>query len=172
MKRRFASLALLLGALPALAAETIVGRVIGVADGDTLTILVDHRTTVIRLDGIDAPEKGQPFGQAAKRQLSELAFDRTVTATCSKVDRYKRHVCAVHVEGSDAGEALIASGHAWVFTRYVHELTAARRAAYERAECTARDERRGLWGDPSPTSPWEWRQTKRSPPDDMGTWGH
>jgi endonuclease YncB( thermonuclease family) len=172
MKRLFGSLALVLGALSTLAAETITGRVVGVADGDTLTILVDHRTTVIRLDGIDAPEKGQPFGQAAKRHLSEFAFDRTATATCSKVDRYRRHVCAVHVEGHDVGEALIASGHAWVFTRYAHELPPTRRVAYVEAEHTARDERLGLWRDPSPTPPWEWRQAKRSPHDDMGTWGH
>jgi endonuclease YncB( thermonuclease family) len=153
-------------------AETLTGRVIGVADGDTLTILVDQRTAVIRLDGIDAPEKGRAFGQAAKRTLSDLAFDRTATATCHKVDRYQRRVCAVSVDGRDVGEELILRGHAWVFTRYAHELPAVRRGAYENAERTAREERRGLWQDTSPVPPWEWRQMKRSSSGDMGTWGH
>jgi endonuclease YncB( thermonuclease family) len=172
VKHVLVSLVLALSVFSALGAETLTGRVVGVADGDTLTILVDQRTSVIRLDGIDAPEKGQAFGQAAKRTLSDFAFDRTATATCNKVDRYQRRVCAVSVDGRDAGLHLIASGHAWVFTRYAHELPAARRADYENAERAARDERRGLWLDHAPTPPWEWRHAKRSPQVDIGTWGH
>jgi endonuclease YncB( thermonuclease family) len=172
LKQLLIALVLGLSAIDALAGETLTGRVVGVADGDTLTILVDQRTAVIRLDGIDAPEKGQPFGQAAKRTLSDLAFDRTATATCHKVDRYQRRVCAVTVDDRDVGEELILRGHAWVFTRYAHELPTARRSAYEQAERRARDERSGLWQDTSPVPPWEWRQMKRSPSGDMGTWGH
>jgi endonuclease YncB( thermonuclease family) len=171
-KSLLAGAVLAVALLPSVGAETIRGRVVSVADGDTLTILVDHRTTIVRLDGIDAPEKGQPFGQAAKRQISDLAFDRTATATCSKVDRYRRHVCAVSVEGEDVGLHLIASGHAWVFIRYAHELPAVRRAQYEVAERAARDERRGLWRDASPMPPWEWRHVRQPPQGDMGTWGH
>jgi endonuclease YncB( thermonuclease family) len=172
VKHAIISLVLALPVFSALGAETLIGRVVGVADGDTLTILVERSTAVIRLDGIDAPEKGQAFGQAAKRTLSDFAFDRTATATCHKVDRYQRRVCAVSVDGRDAGLHMIASGHAWVFTRYAHELSAARRADYENAERSARDERRGLWGDASPMPPWEWRQAKRSLQVDVGTWGH
>jgi endonuclease YncB( thermonuclease family) len=157
VKHALVTLVLGLSVFSAIGAETLTGRVVGVADGDTLTILVDQAPAVIRVDGIDAPEKGQAFGQAAKRTLSDLAFDRTATATCHKVDRYQRRVCAVSVDGRDAGLHLIASGHAWVFTRYAQELPAARRADYENAERVARDERRGLWGDASPMPPWEWR---------------
>jgi endonuclease YncB( thermonuclease family) len=172
LKPFLAAFFLCLPTAPAIGAETLTGRVVGVADGDTLTILAERSTAVIRLDGIDAPEKGQAFGQAAKRTLSDLAFDRTATATCHKVDRYQRRVCAVSVDGRDAGIHLIASGHAWVFTRYAHELPTTRRVEYEKAERTARDERRGLWGDAPPMPPWEWRQAKRSPQVDVGTRGH
>jgi endonuclease YncB( thermonuclease family) len=83
-------------------ATTIAGRVVSVADGDTLTILdADKQRHVIRLDGIDAPEKGQAFGQASKRHLSALAFDREAEAECHKVDRYGRRVCSVVVAGVD-----------------------------------------------------------------------
>jgi endonuclease YncB( thermonuclease family) len=172
VKQLLVSLFLALSLASAESAETLTGRVVGVADGDTLTILVDRSTTVIRLDGIDAPEKGQAFGQAAKRSLSDLAFDRTATATCHKVDRYQRRVCAVTVDGRDVGEELIRRGHAWVFTRYAHELPAVRRGAYGDAERRAREGHRGLWQDASPVPPWKWRQMKRSSSGDMGTWGH
>ncbi len=140
-------------------AGTIVGRVVAVADGDTLTILdAEQRQHIVRLDGIDAPEKGQPFGQASKRRISDLAFGRIATADCGKVDRYRRNVCSVVVDGNDPGAELLRSGLAWVFTRYVHELPAQRRADYRQAELQAQQGGVGLWGDADLMPPWEWRR--------------
>lgn len=79
-------------------AETIEGRIVGVTDGDTITLLdVDSRQHKIRLDGIDAPESGQPFGRAAKQHLAELLANREAVAECSKTDRNRREVCRVLV---------------------------------------------------------------------------
>jgi endonuclease YncB( thermonuclease family) len=135
----------------------LVGRVIGVADGDTLTLLdAEQRQHIIRLDGIDAPEKAQPFGQASKRNLSALAFDREATAACNKVDRYKRNVCRVTVDEADLCLEQLRAGLAWVFTKYARELAVQRRTDYIGAEQTARTEQRGLWRDAEPMPPWEW----------------
>ena len=140
------------------AGTVITGRVVGVADGDTLTLLdADQRQHIIRLDGIDAPEKAQPFGQASKRNLSALAFDREATAACNKVDRYKRNVCRVTVDEADLCLEQLRAGLAWVFTKYARELAVQRRTDYIGAEQSARTEQRGLWRDAEPVPPWEWR---------------
>jgi endonuclease YncB( thermonuclease family) len=140
------------------AGTVITGRVVGIADGDTLTMLdADQRQHIIRLDGIDAPEKAQAFGQASKGHLSDLAIGRDAVAECHKVDRYRRSVCRVTVDDADLCLAQLRAGLAWVFTRYAHELTAQRRADYNDAESVARREQKGLWRDEAPLPPWEWR---------------
>lgn len=156
---RTALCALLIAASAATHAGTVLtGRVVGVADGDTLTLLdTNQQQHIIRLDGIDAPEKAQPFGQASKRHLSDLAFGREANAECHKVDRYKRSVCRVTVNEADLCLAQLRAGLAWVFTRYAHQLAAQRRADYNDAEQMARTEQRGLWRDAEPMPPWEWR---------------
>ena len=83
---------------------------------------------------IDAPEKGQAFGQASKRHLSDLAFDSEAVAECHKVDRYGRRVCGVAVAEVDVCLDQLRAGWAWLFTRYAHELPVSRRAAYVDAE--------------------------------------
>lgn len=145
---------------PAASGEVITGRVVGIADGDTVTILdADKRQHKIRLDGIDAPERGQPFGGVSKRRLSDLVAAREVLAECSKTDRYGRQICKVLVGDDDAGLHLIRAGLAWVFTRYAKGLPPDRREQYEAAESAARADRRGLWADSEPMPPWEWRQS-------------
>lgn len=140
------------------AGTVITGRVVAVADGDTITLLdADQRQHIVRLDGIDAPEKAQPFGQASKRHLSGLAFDRVATAECHKVDRYRRNVCRITVNEADLCLEQLRAGMAWVFTRYASELPSGRRADYIDAEQAARTEQRGLWRDAEPMPPWEWR---------------
>lgn len=140
------------------AGTVITGRVVGVADGDTLTLLdSEQRQHIIRLDGIDAPEKKQPFGQASKRHLSDLAFGQEATADCHKVDRYRRNVCNVTVNDADVCLEQMRAGLAWVYTKYARELPPQRRADYIDAETEARAARRGLWSDPEPMPPWEWR---------------
>jgi endonuclease YncB( thermonuclease family) len=141
------------------AAQTgLTGRVVGVSDGDTITVLDAGKTQhKIRIDGIDAPESGQPFGQRAKESLSGLAFGKDADAHCPKTDRYGRRVCRVLVDGVDVGLEQIRRGMAWHFKRYEREQSAQDRAAYAQAEQEARAGRAGLWRDAGPLPPWEWR---------------
>ena len=100
-------------------ADVLEGRVVGVADGDTLTLLDSNRQQHrIRLAGIDAPEKAQPFGQRSKQRLSDLAFEKEAKANSYKVDRYDRDVCTVFVNGKDIGLAQLDAGLAWWFRKY------------------------------------------------------
>jgi len=159
-----AALAVFIAAGTASAAEPvrIDGRIVAVADGDTLTLLDATKTQhKIRLDGIDAPEKGQAFGNRSKQSLSDLAFGREAQAHCPKVDRYNRRVCKVIVNGADVGLEQIKRGMAWAFVRYLKELEPERREAYIAAEANARAEKRGLWRDSDPMPPWEWRDQHR-----------
>ncbi len=127
-------------------AETITGRVVGVADGDTITVLdankVQHK---IRLAGIDAPEKKQPFGNRSKESLSALAFDKTVNVETSKRDRYGRQIGKVLVNGRDVKLVQIERGMAWFYRKYQREQPPNDQRLYEAAEDAARVEKQGLW---------------------------
>jgi endonuclease YncB( thermonuclease family) len=139
-------------------AETIDGRVVGVSDGDTITVLDNSKKQhKIRLSGIDAPESKQPFGQASKRHLSNLIFNRNVTLYCGKTDKYKRQVCVVMVNGQDANLAQVKAGMAWWYRAYAKEQIPEHRAQYQAAEMDAQLQRIGLWQDNAPVPPWEWR---------------
>lgn len=144
-------------------AEPISGRIVGVTDGDTLVLLAANRDQYkIRLSGIDAPEKRQPFGERSKTNLSALAFGQEATADCPKMDRYGRHVCTVFIRGKDVGLAQIADGMAWWYQKYSNQQTSLARADYEAAELSARTKQQGLWVDKNPIPPWGWRQSLRS----------
>lgn len=150
----------------ALAARPYVleGKVIHVADGDTITMLLADRTQVkIRFSGIDAPEKGQAWGQRSRRSMSALAAGRQARAYVGKTDRYGRCVAVVTVDGADVGVEQLRRGLAWVYTRYLDELPYDARRLYLQAEREARDARRGLWSDPDPVPPWDWRKMRRAP---------
>jgi endonuclease YncB( thermonuclease family) len=148
---------LALGAL-ALPAE-LQGRVVGVTDGDTITLLSPGNVQEkIRLSGIDAPEKGQPFGDASKRNLSDLVFDKEASVDWHKRDRYGRVVGVVRVDGRDVGLCQIKSGLAWHFRRYQNEQSLDDRLVYLHAEEVAREARVGLWADAAPMAPWDWRK--------------
>ena len=143
-------------------AQSLVGRVVGVTDGDTVTLLVDGRVQhKIRLSGIDAPEKAQPFGNRAKQRLSSLVYGKTVTAVGTKQDRYRRLIAKLLVDGQDANLEMVASGYSWHYKKYQSEQTAADRMAYAKAEHDARLARRGLWADVSPVAPWDYRHGTR-----------
>jgi endonuclease YncB( thermonuclease family) len=138
--------------------ETITGRVVGISDGDTITVLDSTKTQhKIRLAGIDAPESKQAFGQASKKHLSDMVFNKDVTLECGKTDKYRRRVCVVMANGNDANLAQVASGMAWWYRKYQKEQTAQQRADYEAAEAMAKAGRVGLWSDAEPVPPWEWR---------------
>ena len=128
-------------------------RVVGIADGDTLTVLTAQRQQHrVRLSGIDAPERRQAFGQVSKQHLSDLAYDKMVSVVFHKRDRYKRILGKVLVNGADAGLNQIQSGLAWHYKKYEREQSPEDRVAYARAEEKSRAKRRGLWRDPRPVA--------------------
>lgn len=153
-------LALVLSFIPCTPAqaEELRGRVVGITDGDTLTLLVQEHQETIRLAEIDAPEKRQPFGQRAKQALSALAFGKPPRILSAGRDRYGRIVARVYTQGED-GETDISSemvrqGAAWVFDRYASD------GALYALQDEARAARRGLWALPAADQvpPWEWRR--------------
>ncbi|RMH96313.1 thermonuclease family protein [Stutzerimonas nitrititolerans] len=164
------TLALLLLSSPALSA-TLECRVIGVADGDTLTCLTaDKRQERIRLRGIDAPERKQSFGERSRQNLSNLAYGKTATIHWTKRDHWKRIIGSVWVDPADcpgcghtldAGRAQLANGMAWWYERYAKEQPQEERHAYEFEQAEARARSVGLWRDPQPIPPWDWRRGKR-----------
>ncbi|WP_232428956.1 thermonuclease family protein [Aromatoleum toluclasticum] len=156
-----AAFALLIAATSALA-DTYTGRVVGVTDGDTLTVLDhDYIQHKVRLSGIDAPEKSQPFGQVSRQHLASLVFGKTVTVDAYKEDRYGRTIGKVLLDGMDANLAQVRAGLAWHYKQYEREQEAEDRRTYASTESEARDERRGLWKDPHAMAPWEFRRARR-----------
>jgi endonuclease YncB( thermonuclease family) len=163
MKKRTLAAVMLLAvfACDALAA-TLAGRVVGVSDGDTVTVLTaENRQFKIRLSGIDAPEKKQPFGAHAKETLSRQLFGQPVTVEWSKTDRYGRIVGKIEIDGVDANLEQVREGSAWVYTQYLRELPLEDRKLDVEAERLAKSERRGLWRDTDPEPPWQWRHERR-----------
>lgn len=147
------------------AGSLLLGRVVAITDGDTLVLLDEaNQQHKIRLAGIDAPEMGQPFSQVSRRHLSSLAFQHLANADCPKVDKYRRLVCVVWVDGGDVNLAQIQAGLAWHYKKYESEQTVQDRNAYTNAEENARAASRGLWSQAEPIPPWEWRAWRtRSP---------
>jgi endonuclease YncB( thermonuclease family) len=143
----------------------ITGKVVSVADGDTITVLdADKTQHKIRLNGIDAPEKAQPFGQLSKQSLSDLVFGKTVQIDANKVDRYGREVGTVMVDGVDANLEQIKRGMAWHYKAYQLEQTVTDRAAYAAAEKDGVAASLGLWQDTKPVPPWDWRHRVKPAP--------
>ena len=136
--------------------ETLEGKVIKIADGDTLTLLTPSNQQVkIRLAGIDTPEKKQPFGNKAKQALSNLAFQKQALVEIAAKDRYGRTIGVVFVDGLNVNAELVKQGMAWVYRKYTDD---------ERLyvlESEAKQAKRGLWLDKNPIPPWEWRRGKR-----------
>ena len=148
---------LLLAAHSALAAE-ITGRVVGIADGDTLTVLDGARRQVrVRLAEIDTPESGQPYGDRARQALSDLAFGKAVRVAVLDTDRHGRTVGRVFAEGLDVNAEMVRRGAAWVYRRW------SRDPSLLRLEEEARAARWGLWALPEAqrVPPWEWRAANR-----------
>jgi endonuclease YncB( thermonuclease family) len=144
-------------------AETLRGKVVGIADGDTLTVLsAENKQYKVRLGGIDAPERRQPHYEAARQNLSMLAFGKMVTVDWHKRDVYGRLVGKVEAEGRDVGLAQVRAGLAWWFRKYAHEQSTFERSVYESAEREAQKHNRGLWRSSKPMPPWEWRAAQRA----------
>ena len=150
-----AAATLLLIGLTSNAYGDFTGKVVNVADGDTITVLRDRTQVKVRLLEIDAPEKAQAFGTKSKESLSEMCFGKTAELADKGKDRYGRVLARVTCDGVDANAEQVRRGMAWVYDRYVTDKTLY--AVQEEAKA----ERRGLWQDEKPLPPWEWRKTKR-----------
>jgi len=140
-------------------ADVITGRVVAVADGDTVTVRdASHRDYKVRLSGIDAPEKAQPFGVAAKKSLSGLVYGKEVTVNLIRHSHYPHVVGKVLVHGVDVNLVQIKRGMAWFFKHYQNEHPTEDSARYMQAQDAAENKRLGLWADKNPTPPWEFRK--------------
>ena len=137
-------------------AEEFAGKVVGVSDGETITVLRNRTPMKVRLSGIDCPESGQDFGSRAKAFTSELVFGQVVKVVPRDTDRYRRTVAEVLLaEGRSLNHELVRAGFAWRSRKYAPEI-----GTLAQLEAAARDAKRGLWSQPNPVPPWEWRKTQ------------
>lgn len=136
-------------------AEMLKGKVVGVSDGDTITILLEGNKPVkVRLAQIDAPEKHQDFGQKSKQSLSDMIYQKEVTVKVWDTDRYGRIVGQIFHNGTDINLEQVKRGMAWVYTRYAKD------PEYFKAMEIAKSKKIGLWSMPNPVPPWEFRKRK------------
>ena len=135
---------------------TLPGTVVGVIDGDTVDVRLQSGMIRVRLHAVDAPERDQPHGAAAKQALSTLVYGKDVSVQPIEQDRYDRLVARLWLGDMDVNAEMVKQGAAWVYRHYADDPAY---CAYERA---ARDLKRGLWGLPRDqrAAPWEWRKRK------------
>lgn len=146
----------LLFAAPPKVVEEISGQVVGVTDGDTITVLFNKETIEVRLVGIDAPEFGQSYDTKAKHALSEMTLGRTVTVKKTGTDKYGRTLGIAIVGDLDANAKMVEDGWAWYYDRYNDE------GRLSRLEIAARNAKRGLWADDTPIAPWDYRASQKT----------
>lgn len=138
-------------------AADLDGKVVRVHDGDTITLLINQRQVPVRLVEIDAPELKQAFGRRSRESLAGMCAGQLAHVVERGQDRYKRVLGRVTCGGIDANAEQIRRGMAWVFVRYAPKESPLYRIQYE-----AKLERRGLWSDPQPVAPWDWRAEQRA----------
>ena len=159
---------LILALVVSIAQADFPARVVGITDGDTIKVLDKTNTQhKIRLAGIDAPERKQPWGNRSRQGLAEILAGRDVTIEDRKTDRWGRIIAVVWVTPPDcpscprtldAAMSQLSRGLAWHFKRYAHEQPGDEGERYAFAEEEARAKGAGLWSDPAPVPPWEWRR--------------
>ena len=162
VKLTICSLLLIGGALNV---ATLQGKVIGVADGDTVTLLDAQKNQhKIRLQGIDAPELAQDWGSESRAALQGLALHQTVTIAYDQRDRYGRLLGHVFSTGCDhINLRLLREGMAWYYRAYACDLPASLRTPFNQAESTAQQQQQGLWRQVSPVAPWIFRNGEDAP---------
>lgn len=134
----------------------LTGKVVSIADGDTFTLLVENGEQVrVRLYRIDCPEKGQDFSNKAKEFLAEQVFNKEVVVDRKGLDRYGRTIGLVKIDGTTVNEKLLEAGLAWHYRQYDAN------PEWAKIEAEARASKRGLWMNPSPIPPWEYRKGVR-----------
>lgn len=135
-------------------------KVVRVIDADTIEVVDESKTqTRIRIHGIDAPERGQPFAARSRSTLSDLVSDKTIRIQPDGRDRYGRTIGRVTLGGRDVGLAMLEAGMAWHYVKYDQS------PQYAQAARAARDAGRGLWADKNPIPPWDWRKLEKSERD-------
>lgn len=144
-------------ATPVVATESYNCRVVGVSDGDTFTCLANGTKQIkVRLNQIDAPEKKQAFGTAAKNALAGYIFGKTVLLKTSGKDKYGRTIAEVYINNNNINKAMVADGYAWAYREYLRDQD------YLRIEAQAKSHTVGLWSHPNPTYPSDFRHKKTS----------
>jgi endonuclease YncB( thermonuclease family) len=139
-------------------AEVLLGTVIAVHDGDTVTLQNESGQKKIRLAGIDAPELNQPYGVESRHALKGAVLDRQVQVETTKADKYGRVVGKVIVDGQDINLKQLQLGMAWAYREYLRELSKVDKALYLEAEAQSKAIPFGLWRDSNPVEPWIWRK--------------
>ena len=157
-KKAIVALAFLAVSALAASAGSFEGRVVRVLDGDTIDVLVPEKTIVrVRLAGIDAPERGQPFGRKATQAVRDMAAGKTVRIASQSKDRYGRTIGEAFLpDGRSLNRELVRLGLAWQYRQYSDDQELAN------LEAEARKARRGLWSEPNPVPPWEWRRGRKN----------
>ena len=139
-----------------LSADTLEGRVVRVSDGDTITLLDAANTqSKIRLNGIDAPEKSQAFGEASRQNLARYIAGKSVRVEWKKRDRYGRILGTIFIDDLDVNLQQLKDGYAWHYKQFDSN------PAYAAAEAAAKEKRLGLWAGKDPVNPSDWRKNKR-----------
>jgi endonuclease YncB( thermonuclease family) len=148
--------------------ESLTGRVVGITDGDTITVLVERQQLKVQLANIDAPESRQAFGARSRQALSDLCFQKDARLETQGQDLSGRRIATVFCAGRDAGAEQVWQGMAWVLDRYARPDS-----PLYLLQAQAKAARRGLWSDPNPTPPWKWRgverDTKSVAPSEVGS---
>jgi micrococcal nuclease len=132
------------------------GKVVSVTDGDTIKVLQNGTQVKIRLAAIDCPEKGQPYGQTARKFTADLVAGKIVRIWPADTDRYGRTVAFVFVGSTDLNKELLKAGLAWHYKQYSRDPELAK------LEFEARSKKVGLWKEPGAIAPWEWRKQKKN----------
>ena len=138
------------------------GKVIRVVDGDSITVLdSENAQHKIRMAGIDAPERKQPYGKAARQYLAKYVFKKQVCVGWYKRDKYQRLVGVVRIDGEDINLKMITAGLSWHYKQYQNEQSASDRVRYSKAQEDAESADAGLWRDRNPIAPRLWRRGER-----------
>jgi endonuclease YncB( thermonuclease family) len=147
---------LLLTIVSTIVADELRGKVVSIADGDTITVLdADKKQHKVRLNGIDAPEKAQAFGAKSKAHLGELVAGKDVLVDWKEKDQYGRILGSVYPDKVNVNQQMVRDGLAWFYRKY------SKSAELAGAEAEAKAAKRGLWADASQTPPWDFRKAAK-----------
>ena len=150
------SIALLITLLSSVSGQTLNCRLVRVIDGDTYELMTQvGKELTVRLDGIDAPERAQPYGREATETARAYLQEKDLRLDIEGKDRYGRTIGTVYVGETSLGELLVGNGYAWWYERYAPDKT-----NLKLLQRQARDASRGLWAQEAPIAPWEWRRNK------------